>query len=205
MSKVSVTKFKKFLKASEKQPVTKTYDVGDDQTIDVVITPTLSVEDRAYMIQNIVDSLFIDNKYQPYFYTAAFWYWILKYHTKLPFDELVAKDTKEGVVDGSVLKAVMTIVYNTKLPDDIKEIVGYNNFADIEEEVHEGVEFRKQLAIQQESDFSKVMHTLNDIIDGIAGSVDKFKDFDPSVLKEVLSKMRTMDENKILDFVSNKK
>ena len=196
MKKPSIGQWNKFIKNSHSPSIVKEYPLGNENSLVVEIKKNIGVVNRLIMIENIVDWLFVGDEHQAGLYTPIFWYFVLSNHTNLPIGSLTKEPSENedggGIINVKTLDDILTIVENTNIVEDVEIAIGRANFETLKDEVDRTIEYRKQMTIQQNSAFNKIMESLSSIVDSVAASAEKFEGFDLNSLKTALNKIDSL-------------
>lgn len=106
------------------------YDVGNGETVDIEVTPLLSIEDMSSMVHAVVGALFDNDTYTPAMYELVHSKAILVYYTNLKSDMNNDK--------------LNQIVYCTDIVNKVVQVVNISQFEDINYAICKAIEFRKQ-------------------------------------------------------------
>lgn len=178
--KVSVNKMDEITKAYMPESHVATYTI-DGETIDIKINPFITLAQKGQMIEDIVSLVFVNGMYAPYMLRFAIALNKLKYFTDMNISENAEK--------------VWAFIQASGIEDEID--IWLDSYHDIENEVMDLIEFRKQLMLKDNS-----MEELIDTIITIAQNFEaKFKNIDPVEVLNTTKKIANLDESKVVNAI----
>ena len=204
MKNMSKANFKKLLKVTAPTSVVKSYGLPNGDGVEIEIASNIGIIQRGAMVSDIVDLMFIGDEYQSYLYNSMVSYFLIKNLTNIPLDSLIQKTDDGQILSEKAINSVLQLAQGTAIMEDIKQTVGADTYNEIIREINDGIEFKKQLAIQKASAFNQVMEALEGVVDGVLASVKKFENFNPDDLKGLAQKIQSIDDKKIIEFVADK-
>ena len=204
MKNMSKANFKKLLKVTAPTSVVKSYGLPNGDSVEIEIASNIGIIQRGAMVSDIVDLMFIGDEYQSYLYNSMVSYFLIKNLTNIPLDSLIQKTDDGQILSEKAINSVLQLAQGTAIMEDIKQTVGADTYNEIIREINDGIEFKKQLAIQKASAFNQVMEALEGVVDGVLASVKKFENFNPDDLKGLAQKIQSIDDKKIIEFVADK-
>lgn len=148
--KISINQIDKIIKTQTgncKEKITIQYKVTDDEIIEIVVTPLLSVDEMNSMVNSIVDTICNDT-YNPALYELVYSKAIMVYYTNLKTDITNNK--------------LNQIVYCTDIIEKIVNIINPLQLADINDAVDKSIEFKKQEILSTENRLLK--ENLNQLV-----------------------------------------
>lgn len=204
MKKMRKTDLAKLVK--EVSPVERTVSYGfdDGQEINVKIKPNMGIIEMTSIIDSVVSVVFVGDSYHPYLKDVLFWYFILKTVTDLPIGELFANDENGTHLDADVLNTVYVLIGNTNICDDVADTIGGNAFWRFSDYLESAIEFKKTELVQSKSSFDRFMNSLTSLTDSLEEVAEKMKDVNVDEIKSVVGKIGSIDQNKIIDFMTAK-
>lgn len=204
MKKMRKTDLAKLVK--EVSPVERTvsYGFGDGQEINVKIKPNMGIVEMTSIIDSVVSVVFVGDSYHPYLKDVLFWYFILKTVTDLPLGELFANDENGTHLDADVLNTVDVLIGNTNICDDVADTIGDRGFWRFSAYLESAIEFKKTELVQSKSSFDRFMNSLTSLTDSLEEVAEKMKDVNVDEIKSVVGKIGSIDQNKIIDFMTAK-
>lgn len=149
-TKISVNQVDKIIKTQTrncKEKITIPYKVADDEIIEIVVTPLLSVDEMNSMVNSIAETICNDT-YNPDLYELVYSKAIMAYYTNLKTD--ITNDK------------LNQIVYCTDIIEKIVNIINPLQLADINDAVDKSIEFKKQEILSTENRLLK--ENLNQLI-----------------------------------------
>lgn len=192
-TKISTRDIKKIAKQYEGEEKVVELKKSDTETVEITIYPTISYDDYAQMVTDIINGMFDANgEYVPFARQASFDINLVKYYTNLKVENV---------------RTIYNFIQNTDFLSIVYDTIGMDCEIKIWSDVNEGVEYRKQ-KIYHRSKWDSLADTLNDFLDGLVADIesnkDKFKDFDGKQLTELANKLVKNSDNIAVNAVMNK-
>ena len=205
MKKTNKSVFIKYIKSVTPEVETLTYQFGDGQEIKISVNPNLSVFEQGSIINDIVSLLFVGDSYHPYLKQTVTWYCLLKALTDLPLGDLFVHDADGVHVDENVLNIVQILITRTPIYDTIADdILGFGVYDQFQYDLDDAIEFKKRELLQSESSFDRFMGELTTLAEKLGAVADDVKNIDMDEVTKVIGKLGSIDQNKIIDFMTAK-
>lgn len=167
------------------------YNVGNGETVDVEVSPLLSVEDMNNMVQAVSEAVFDNNTYVPAVYELIYSKAVLAYYTNLKID---MKNDKFN-----------QIVYCTDIVDKVVDSVNTMQLADINDAIDKAIEFKKQEILSTQNRLlEENLNQLVTLTNTMSEFGEKMKDINMNEVIDNYKKIANMPEkervNNILEF-----
>lgn len=201
-SKISINQIDKIIAAqSDKYPKNNktviSYDVRNGETVDIEVTPLLSLDDMDGFVEGVTEGIFDNDTYKPALYEIVYSQAILCFYTNLKTDMTNDK--------------LIQIVYNTDIVDMVIDKINVMQLADINDALEKAIEFKKQSILsEQRKLLSETNMTMqieqNEVISKMDSVINLFKnissgldDYGKKQLAEDINKIANTDEKVIVD------
>lgn len=164
MKKVSVNKWKKLLPKTEAIEHTDVIHFPDnDQVLEIIVKPDLSVADRMSLSKDIVDACFDVNNgsYIPYAFDVSFGIYMITYFTNLDI--------------GSDTETAMSLIKHSDIIDVIKKHIDIKTWEHIETEIYELLQWEKSRK-KQSNKADELFDALTDLVSNFSNVADHAKD-----------------------------
>ena len=192
-TKISTNEIKEITKFHKGEDKVVEISKSDTETIPVTIHTSISYEDYAQLVTDIINGSFDKNdEYIPFAQQASFDINLVKYFTNIKVDNV---------------KVIYEFVQNTNIIALIYDVIGEDFFFTLEDDVRDGLDYRKQ-KIYHTSKWESVAETLNEFLSGLINNIndsaEKFKNIDVKQITELANKLSGNSDNIAVNAVMNK-
>ncbi|MEG0899815.1 MAG: hypothetical protein RSF40_08930 [Oscillospiraceae bacterium] len=206
-SKISINQMDKLLptktKDDNKIPLWLKDSEGKD-TLEIIVTPILSVDDTVSFVESVAEALFVKDTYLPSVRNLVYNKALLAYYTNLRFD---MTDDK-----------INELVYQTTVCDQISETImkhAGEQMCDVHVAIDEAIEFKKQQILSEQRQLlmatnmrideeqNDILKSSNALIEAFNSIITKFNDINfEQLVKDVNTVANTPDKERVDNILS---
>lgn len=125
LTKANAAKIHNFAKASLDKGISTEIALGEDTSVEVTLFPSISIAEKAVIVDEVVNAAFIDNKYDKVFRDAQFAKCVLSYMTNIPLP-VVKNENGEELTDLTLCQEIVySVLFDSSYYKDINAYLSF--------------------------------------------------------------------------------